>query len=177
MFLFKKKTPEEKATARLEKLRRDEACQGFAAALMHPVGDLALGDVSIVRLYPDTQELAVTCHKKRHAVPYKNLRSVSFASEKQIYHNEGPISSEEMNTLLENGADQFVEPMQGHKNKLRWFMRLDYATDEGDTQSIYGLLCTARGYYASASKLYAADQFEVIFADILSRFQNTEQSC
>lgn len=177
MFLFKKKTPEEKAAARLEKLRRNECDQGFATALMHPIGDLELADVSIVRLYPDTQELAVTCHKKRYAIPYKNLRSVSFVNEKQIYNNEGPVSSEEINTLLENGADQFIEPMQGHKNNLRWFMRLDYVTDEGDTQSIYGLLCTARGYYASSCKLYAADQFEVIFEDILSRFPNTDSLC
>ncbi len=175
MFLFKKKTPEEKAAANLEKLRRTEGEQGFAIALMHPAqGDLALGDMSIVRLFPETQELRVTCHKKYIAIPYRNLRTIHFASEVQILKNQCAVSPEEMDALLENGANQFMDALRSNKPSCRWFMRLDYVNAESELQHIYGLVCTARGYYKSECKLYAADQFEVIFADILSRFPHAD---
>lgn len=178
MFLFKKKSPEEKAAAQLEKLRRNEGYQGFAIAMMHPAdGDLALGDMAIVRLFPETQELRVTCHKKCVAIPYQNLRAVHCVSEKQIVKNECAVSLEEMDALLEGGADQFIPSLRGNKANCRWFMRLDYVSAEGEMQHIYGLVCTARGYYKSECKLYAADQFEVIFADILSRFPQPDPTC
>ena len=44
MFLFNRKSPEEKEAARLEKLRRTEGDRAFGGAIMTPVSSLSLAD-------------------------------------------------------------------------------------------------------------------------------------
>ena len=50
MFLFNRKSPEEKEAARLEKLRRTEGDRAFGGAIMTPVSSLSLADICMVRL-------------------------------------------------------------------------------------------------------------------------------
>ena len=81
MSLFKRKSPEEKEAARIEKMRRTEGERGFGGALMTPVGDLALADIVIVRLDPEQQLLTINCQKRQFSIPYAALRGMTVSSE------------------------------------------------------------------------------------------------
>ena len=171
MLFFKKKTPEEKEAARLEKLRRNEDARCFGGALMTPEGDLALGDICYVSLHPDTQMLRVNCHKREVLIPYPNLRGLICSGEAEIARGESPITPEEMETIFACGADQFVGPLDPKATyRSRWFLRLDYVDAEGSPRSLMFIAYNMRGFYIANNKLYAAVQFEESLRDIMSRY-------
>ena len=130
MFFFNKKTPEEKEAARIAKLRKAEGDRGFGGALMTPVGELALADICLTRLHPETQTLVVHCQKREFSIPYANLRGLICSSEAEIARGESPITAEEMNALIEGDAGQFVGPLDAKAtHRARWFLRLDYVDE------------------------------------------------
>ena len=176
MFFFKKKSPEEKRAKEIERLRKNEGEQGFALALMHPLGDIALADICIMRLEPENQRLYISCNKKRVNIPYTAFRAVEVCGENDIVQGQAAIKLEEITDLLDAGADKFIGPLGIHRNNVRWFSRLEYVDEEGQRQKVYGILCTARNYYQARDKLFAADQFEIIFADIMTRFPHPEDT-
>ncbi len=177
MSFFRKKTPEEKEAARLEKLRRSEGSRCFGGALMTPEGELALADICYVNLHPETETLRVNCHKREVLIPYPNLRGLVCSSEAEIARGESPISPEEMETVLSCGADQFVGPLDPNVTyRARWFLRLDYVDDEGAPRSLMFIAYNMRGFYIANNKLYAAVQFEESLKDIVSRYADTREA-
>ena len=84
MFLFNRKSPEEKEAARLEKLRRTEGDRAFGGAIMTPVSSLSLADICMVRLVPEAQALQINCGRKSVSIPYAALRGMTTSSEAQI---------------------------------------------------------------------------------------------
>ena len=86
MFLFNRKSPEEKEAARLEKLRRTEGDRAFGGAIMTPVSSLSLADICMVRLVPEAQALQINCGRKSVSIPYAALRGMTTSSEAQIVH-------------------------------------------------------------------------------------------
>ncbi len=171
MSLFKRKSPEEKEAARIEKMRRTEGERGFGGALMTPVGDLALADIVIVRLDPEQQLLTVNCQKRQFAIPYGALRRMTVSSEAEIAKGESAITAQEMQDLLDGDAGQFVGPMDKNATyRARWFIRIEYQDEYNLDKSIMLIAYSMRGFYMATSKLFAAGQFEENFADILTRF-------
>lgn len=69
MFLFNRKSPEEKEAARLEKLRRTEGDRAFGGAIMTPVSSLSLADICMVRLVPEAQALQINCGPQKRFHP------------------------------------------------------------------------------------------------------------
>lgn len=171
MLFFSKKSPEEKEAARIEKLRRAEADRGFGGALMTPIGELALADICLTRLHPDTQTLVVHCQKREFSIPYANLRGLTCSSEAEIARGESAITAEEMNALLAGEASQFVGPLDKNATyRARWFLRLDYVDETGAPQSLMFIAYSMRGFYLANNKLYAAVQFEESLQDIMARY-------
>lgn len=177
MFFFNKKTPEEKEAARIAKLRKAEGNRGFGGALMTPVGELALADICLTRLHPETQTLVVHCQKREFSIPYANLRGLICSSEAEIARGESPITAEEMNALIEGDAGQFVGPLDAKAtHRARWFLRLDYVDETGAPQGLTFIAYNMRGFYIANNKLYAAVQFEESMQDIVSRYANSQES-
>ena len=163
MFFFNKKTPEEKEAARIAKLRKAEGDRGFGGALMTPVGELALADICLTRLHPETQTLVVHCQKREFSIPYANLRGLICSSEAEI-------------ALIEGDAGQFVGPLDAKAtHRARWFLRLDYVDETGAPQGLTFIAYNMRGFYIANNKLYAAVQFEESMQDIVSRYANSQE--
>ena len=74
MFLFNRKSPEEKEAARLEKLRRTEGDRAFGGAIMTPVSSLSLADICMVRLVPEAQALQKRFHPLCRPAQYDHLQ-------------------------------------------------------------------------------------------------------
>lgn len=176
MFLFNRKSPEEKEAARLEKLRRTEGDRAFGGAIMTPVSSLSLADICMVRLVPEAQALQINCGRKSVSIPYAALRSMTTSSEAQIARNESPITASEMAALLSGDAGQFVGDLDKNAEaRARWFIAIDYADEPRPATAGFHCLQHARPYIAR-SKLYAATQFEETLNDIMQRFSAAGQS-
>lgn len=177
MFLFNRKSPEEKAAEHLEKMRRTEGDRAFGGALMTPVGELALADICMIRLVPDQEALIISCQKRQFAIPYASLRGMTVSSEVEIAKGESAITKEEMEALLADEAGQFIGPLNKDAiYRARWFIRFDYIDERNLPQSLMFIAYSMRGFYIATSKLYAAAQFEENIADILSRYQKTGEA-
>ena len=137
MFLFNRKSPEEKEAARLEKLRRTEGDRAFGGAIMTPVSSLSLADICMVRLVPEAQALQINCGRKSVSIPYAALRGMTTSSEAQIARNESPITASEMAALLSGDAGQFVGDLDKNAEaRARWFIAIDYADEAGAPQRL-----------------------------------------
>ncbi len=177
MFLFNRKSPEEKEAARLEKLRRTEGDRAFWRR-HHDAGELAfLADICMVRLVPEAQALQINCGRKSVSIPYAALRGMTTSSEAQIARNESPITASEMAALLSGDAGQFVGDLDKNAEaRARWFIAIDYADEAGAPQRLVFIAYSMRGPYIARSKLYAATQFEETLNDIMQRFSAAGQS-
>ena len=177
MFLFNRKSPEEKEAARLEKLRRTEGDRAFGGAIMTPVSSLSLADICMVRLVPEAQALQINFRRKSGSIPYAALRGMTTSSEAQIARNESPITASEMAALLSGDAGQFVGDLDKNAEaRARWFIAIDYADEAGAPQRLVFIAYSMRGPYIARSKLYAATQFEETLNDIMQRFSAAGQS-
>lgn len=176
MFLFNRKSPEEKEAARLEKLRRTEGDRAFGGAIMTPMGVLSLADICMVRLAPEEQALQINCGRKLVSIPYAALRGMSTSSEAQIARDESPITALEMTELLSGDAGQFVGDMDKNAEaRARWFIAIDYEDEAGAQQRLIFIAYSMRGPYIARGKLYAAVQFEETLNDIMRRFGTAGQ--
>ena len=146
MFLFNRKSPEEKEAARLEKLRRTEGDRAFGGAIMTPVSSLSLADICMVRLVPEAQALQINCGRKSVSIPYAALRGMTTSSEAQIARNESPITASEMAALLSGDAGQFVGDLDKNAEaRARWFIAIDYADEAGAPQRLVFIAYSMRG--------------------------------
>lgn len=171
MFFFSKKTPEEQEAARIEKLRRTEKDRGFLGCMLHPMGEILLGDVSIIRFDPANEKMTITCERRKAEIPYAALRGFTVSNEHEIVRGESAITEEELNRLLLAGADQiFGDLGKMEEKRTRWFIRIDYE-EEGEMKTVTSFLYNARGPYMSRSKLLGAAQCEEIVQDILMRYR------
>ena len=168
---FKQKTPEEKAAAHLEKMRRTEGERGFAAGAMIPIGSIVEGDISIVRLDPENEQMTISCSNRKTAIPYRAFRTMVVSSEVEIAEGTSPITLDEMNELLEGRAGLFVGEMQATAHiHARWFIRFTFEDDYGVNRTLMFMAYSMRGPYMASAKLHAATLFEETFADILERY-------